>query len=188
MFNLQKYFSLKVTVICLAGLISCSDDSTRKISTEFISSDYPTTQMWNMTTTITDSGKVTSLIKAGYVSKFNRTEEKITHLDSGLYVEFYDGSSGKRTSVLTANRGIINDLTNDMEAFDRVKVVSSDNTILESEYLKWTETTQLVSSDKFVTITTPSEILQGTGFESDKQLKFYKIFKASGRAEVEKTK
>ena len=178
----------KFIFLSLTLFISCGDDSSHKLSTEFVSSDYPTTQMWNMTTTVSDSGKITSLIKSGYVAKFNRTESKITHLDSGLYVEFYDGKTGRRTSVLTANRGIINDLTNDMEAFDRVKVVSSDNTVLESEYLKWTEKTQLVSSDKFVTITTPTEILQGTGFESDKQLKFYKIFNASGRAEVEKVK
>lgn len=181
-----------IFILLLLGLqnlfFSCGNDQPMKISTEFVSSDYPTTQMWNMTTTVTDSGKITSLIKSGYVAKFNRSEAKLTHLDSGLYVEFYDRNSGKRTSILTANRGIINDQTNDMEAFDHVKVVSSDNTVLESEYLKWTEDTQLVSSDKFVTITTPTEKLQGTGFESDKQLKYYKIFKASGRAEVEKSK
>jgi LPS export ABC transporter protein LptC len=180
---------VKIAVsVCLPVLIflSCGSDSKQKVATEFISSDYPTTQMWKMNTTVTDSGKVSSIIRAGYVAKYNRTESKITHLDSGLYVEFYDAETGKRTSVLTSGHGLINDLTNDMEAFDHVKVVSEDSTILQSEYLKWTQSTQLVSSDKFVTITTPTEVLQGTGFESDKKLKYYKIFKASGRADVDK--
>ena len=178
--------NISSAIFFIAFFFSCGSDTAPKVSTEFISSDYPTTQMWKMNTVVTDSGKVSSIIRAGYVAKYNRTESKITHLDSGLYVEFYDAETGKRTSVLTSGNGLINDITNDMEAFDHVKVVSEDNTVLESEYLKWSQATQLVSSDKFVTITTPTEVLQGTGFESDKKLKYYKIFKASGKAEVDK--
>lgn len=165
---------------------SCGDDSNQKIATEYTPTNAPTNQVWGMTTTITDSGKVSSVIKAGYVTKYSRTDAKKTFLDSGIVVEFYDQASGKLTSVLTAKKGIIDDLTKDMEAMIMVKVNSENGTILETEYLKWTKSTQLVTSDQYVKITKPNQVLTGTGFQSDRKLQNFKIFKASGEAELGK--
>lgn len=172
-------------IFCCSLLGGSCADSDQKIVTELLPSGAPTNQLWNMTTTLSDSGRITSIIKAGYTSKFGRAEESKTHLDSSVYVQLFD-VNGKLTSTLTCGRGIIDDLTKDMEAFDRVKLVTEDGTILESEYLKFLQTTGKISSDRFVTITKPTQTLRGTGFESDREVINFKIFKASGEAEVEK--
>lgn len=180
--KLKPQHSLFLSILFM--LASCAD-SDQKIVTEFLPSGAPTNQLWKMTTTLTDSGRVTSIIKAGYTAKFGRAEESKTHLDSSVYVQMFD-KNGKLTSTLTCGRGIIDDITKDMEAFDRVKLVTQDGTILESEYLKFLQTTGKISSDRFVTITKPTQTLRGTGFESDREVINFKIFKASGEAEVEK--
>ncbi|MBN8571587.1 MAG: LPS export ABC transporter periplasmic protein LptC [Ignavibacteria bacterium] len=44
----------------------------------------------------------------------------------------------------------------------------------------WKNKTQKVYSDVFVRITTPKEIIEGVGFESDQNLTNYKIYQVSG--------
>ncbi|MBN8706443.1 MAG: LPS export ABC transporter periplasmic protein LptC [Bacteroidetes bacterium] len=178
-----KYWISGFALLIFISFSSCAD-SDQKIVTELLPSGAPTNQLWNMTTTLTDSGLVKSIIKAGYTAKFGRAEESKTHMDSSVYVQMFD-EEGNLTSTLTCGRGIIDDITKDMEAFDRVKLVTQDGTILESEYLKFLQTTGKISSDRFVTITKPTQILRGTGFESDRNVINFKIFKASGEAAVE---
>jgi hypothetical protein len=44
----------------------------------------------------------------------------------------------------------------------------------------WSEERKKLYSTEFVRIESPTEILEGYGFESDQQLKNYTIFKPSG--------
>ncbi len=179
----MKKFLLHTLPVFFLLITSCGD-SDQKMVTELLPSGAPTNQLWTMSTTVTDSGFVKSVIQAGYTAKFGRAEESKTHLDSGVFVQMFN-EAGELTSTLTCQRGIIDDISKDMEAFNQVKLVTKDSTILESEYLKFLQTTGKISSNKFVTITKPGQVLRGTGFESDKDVVNFKIFKASGEAEVE---
>lgn len=174
---------MRLSCIVVFALIAGCGSPEQKVVTEFLASDAPTNQLWDMETMITDSGVAKSKIKAGYAAKYGRAGDSRTFLDSSVYVENYD-EAGTITSVLTCQRGIIDDVTKDMEAFNKVRVVNSDGTILESEYLKFTQSTGLLSSDKFVTITKPDQVLRGTGFESDRNIRNFRIFKASGEVDV----
>jgi hypothetical protein len=85
--------------------------------------------------------------------------------------------------VLTAKRGIVHDVTHDFEAHENVVVVSDSGTTLHTEDLFWTNATQRVHSPVFVDILSPTEHLQGQGFESDQALKHYIVFKPTGSRE-----
>jgi Lipopolysaccharide-assembly, LptC-related len=61
-------------------------------------------------------------------------------------------------------------------------VVSDSGVVVETEKLFWDNQRQLIHSDEFVKITSPKENLQGHGFESDQNLKNYKIFRVTGTA------
>lgn len=103
-------------------------------------------------------------------------------MDSTFRVDFFD-EFGKHTSFITANRAKVHP-NSDMEAFENVLVVSDDCTRVTTEYMKWTASDKKIRSDKFVTITKPTEILSGYGFESDQSLKNYRIFKVKGQMKV----
>ncbi len=168
-----------------AGLIlsfcSCEEKIKPSISPAAISRDVPTQESWNATITFTDSGRVTGILRAGHIADF--AEKKLTRLDSGITVDFYDEHQ-RHTSVLTAKRGVVNDFTHDFEAHENVVVVSDSGTTLRTQDLFWDNRLQKIHTPAFVDIASPTEQIQGQGFESDQSLKHYTIIQVTGQAKT----
>ena len=143
------------------------------------SASLPSQQSWNATVTFSDSGIVKAILKAGHISSYEGTRQ--TWLDNGVHVDFFD-ERGVHSSVLTSQLGKVDESTNNLEATGHVGVVSESGVVVETEKLFWDNNRQLIHSDEFVKITSPKENLQGHGFESDQNLKNYKIFKVTGTA------
>ncbi|MFC2130340.1 LPS export ABC transporter periplasmic protein LptC [Bacteroidota bacterium] len=126
-----------------------------------------------------DSSFTKAVLKAKRARVYQAQME--TLLDGGINVEFMSKQSGKRVSVLTADSARIDDKTKDMLAGGNVIVISdSSGTKLETSLLEWSHETQKLYSTEYVKITSPTETIQGYGFESDQNLSNYKIFKVSG--------
>jgi len=169
--------SVLLALIVLTG--SCSEEKLKPaVASSGIGQDVPSQESWNATITFTDSGRVTGILRAGHIAMF--ADRRFTNLDSNIAVDFYDQHE-RHTSVLTAKRGKVNDFTHDFEAHDNVVVVSDSGTTLKTEELYWSNTTQKVNTPAFVDITSPTEHIQGQGFESDQGLKRYTIFKVTGQ-------
>lgn len=143
------------------------------------STTLPSQESWNATVTFTDSGVVKAILKSGHISAFEGTKQ--TLLDKGVHVDFFD-EHGAHSSVLTSQTGKVDENTNNLEAIGNVVVVSDSGVVVETEKLFWDNQRQLIHSDEFVKITSPKENLQGHGFESDQNLKNYKIFRVTGTA------
>ena len=146
--------------------------------------EVPSQESWNATITFTDSGRITGILRAGHIQVY--ASKKITMLDSMVTVDFYDDQM-VHTSVLTARRGMVYDMTQDLEAHENVIVVSDSGSILRTESLFWTNRTQKIHTPEYVEITTPTEQIQGQGFESDRSLKNRIIYKVTGRAKTNKS-
>jgi LPS export ABC transporter protein LptC len=142
--------------------------------------DIPDQESWDATITFTDSGRVSGLLRSGYIAKF--LEDRFTLLDSGIVVDFYDDSR-RHTSVLTARRGKINDVTNDFEARGNVVVRSDSGTVLRTEELFWDNKKRKVTTEAYVEIVSPTEEIRGTGLESDQSLTNYTIKRVTGRVQ-----
>ncbi len=150
---------------------------------EVDSKTIPHQESWNSTITISDSGIVNAIINAGYIRVYE--EPRRTLLSEGVVVDFYD-EAGVKTSVLTSLEASVNDLTNDLEAWGNVVVVSeSDGTVLRTERLFWDNRRELIHTPEFVRIVSPHEKIQGTGFEAEQNLKNYRIFKVSGESQTQ---
>ena len=98
----------------------------------------PAQESWDAQIIFTDSGRVAGVLHAGHIAMY--TDRKYTVLDSGITVDFYNERE-QHTSVLTARRGRVNDVTNDFEAHDHVVVISDSGTVLKTEDLFWTNVT-----------------------------------------------
>ena len=137
-------------------------------------------ESWNSVIQFTDSGMTRGVLKAGHLWVFNN--ENVTYLGDSIRVDFFD-DRGRHTSYLTADSGIVNNQTNDLEAIKNVYAHSDSGTSLWTQKLFWNNKTQKVTSDLFVKIVSPKETLQGVGFESDRDLRNYRIFNVSGEAQ-----
>ncbi|MFZ1730265.1 MAG: LPS export ABC transporter periplasmic protein LptC [Bacteroidota bacterium] len=174
---------LLALLFLLLAFTACDEEKAKPKMSGFKSDQLPTQESWNSKVTFSDSGRVRAILTAGHIRMFD--EERETFIDSGLVVDFFE-RNGKHSSVLTSRRGRVDDRTRDLEAFDNVVFRSDSGTVVETEYIFWDSALKKVRSDRFVTITSARERLQGYGFEADQGLKNYTVFgKVSGQAEIE---
>jgi LPS export ABC transporter protein LptC len=167
----MKYLIL-ITLTLL--LISCKTERLKPpIDYSFKEEDIPIQESWNSEVTFSDSGKIKAILYSGHILIFPQRNE--TLIEKGVKVDFYDENNIK-TTTLTSKRGRVDDLTNDLYAIDSVIVYSDSVTIL-TELIKWRNDDRKIVSDKFVTILSPNEKIQGYGFESDQSLKNYTIYR-----------
>ena len=134
---------------------------------------------WDVNVVFVDSSFTKAILKARRARVYNGPME--TLLDSGLKVDFFSRESGARISHLTADSARIDDRTKNMLARGNVVVISDSSARkLETSVLSWDNKTQKFYSSEFVKITSPDEVIQGYGLESDVQLSKYKILGVSG--------
>jgi LPS export ABC transporter protein LptC len=180
--HVRRYFYSTFLIVAIFLFSGCEDKVKPSILTGVNSDDLPQQESWNCTITVTDSGRVKAIIKAGHLRYFEETMQ--TELSDGVYVRFFSNTTGKQTSYLISKEAIIDETTNDMEARKDVLVVSSDSSRLRTERLFWDNKRQLIYTPDFVTITSSKDRLQGHGFEADQSLKYYRIFRVTGKAQT----
>ena len=164
-----------------ASFIGCEEKLKPTVIT--VSKNFPDQESWNSTIVFTDSGVTKGILKAGHAVVFNNQNK--TYLGDSVRVDFFD-EDGKHTSYITSDSGVVDDQTNDLEAIRNVYAHNDSGTSLWTQRLFWNNKMQKVTSDVFVKIVSPSETIQGVGFQSDRDLRNYTIFNVSGESKAAK--
>lgn len=172
---MTKLINIVTVFLILIQFYACEEKFTPS-QTYYNTDSSPVQESWNSTVVFSDSGNIKAILTAGHISVYKN--KMVTVIDSNAKVEFF--KNGVLVSTLTGKSGIVDDKTKDIEIYDSVYVVNNEGSELKTQKLKWTNSTQKVSSDVFVQIKTPSESVEGIGFESDQNLKNYRIFDVSG--------
>lgn len=161
-----------LTIIFIAP--GCGEQKIKPgINTTLNTEELPAQESWNSTMFFTDSGATKAVLRSGHIRMYEKSQS--TLLDSGVHVDFY-GPAENITTVLTSLRGRVNDATKDLYAIDSVVAVSDSGVTLKTEELMWRNKDKKIVSEKFVTIVSPKEEIQGYGFESDQALRNYVIY------------
>jgi LPS export ABC transporter protein LptC len=163
---------LIVPLLLLLMLSFCSEEKIEPQSDNSADvAEMPSQESWNSEVTFTDEGKIQAVLFSDHLEMYDT--KKVTLLQK-IKINFY-GRDQKISSMLTAKRGRVNDLTKDMYAIDSVVAVNDSGTVLRTEELMWRNKDKKIVTDKFVTINSPKENIQGYGFESDEHLNNYVI-------------
>lgn len=134
--------------------------------------ELPSQESWNSTVTFSDSGKIKAILWTGHLRKYD--EKRETLLDENLKVDFYNDEQIK-TTTLTSKKGRVDEISNDLYAIDSV-LVYSDSITIKTQEMMWRNKDKKIVSNKFVTLISPQEKIEGYGFESDQNLKNYVIY------------
>ncbi len=175
---------MKMLPVLLLGIfilfIAACGNNESKPSQSAETKIYPDQESWDTTVLITKDGKTVGVLRAGHVQKFSR--ENLTILEDSIQVDFYDGQ-GNHKSVLTAQGGRINDITQDMEAYGNVVVVSDSGITLYTDTLKWDNKAEKIYSEIPIMLTTEeNDTLYGDSFKSSPDLMNYEIVNPHGRS------
>ena len=156
-------------------LSSCTKESIEELPSK---EGMPDQESWGVNIILTDQGMIRAKVRSGHLEKYN--EKEFIMLDSSVTVDFFD-SHEEHTSVLTSNMAEVNQSSNDMRAIGNVVAVSDSGISLHSETLTWESNDEkLRTKDKIMITTLEGDTLYGIGFESDSDLKNWKIIHPSG--------
>ena len=138
----------------------------------------PDQESWGVNIILTDQGIIRAKVRSGHLEKYN--EKEFIMLDNSVIVDFYDDKE-QHTSVLNSNKAEVDQKSNDMKAIGNVVAISDSGITLFSETLIWdSKEERLHTKDKIMITTLESDTLYGVGFESDSDLKNWKIINPSG--------
>ncbi len=139
----------------------------------------PTHVSYNVDIMLADSSFIRARVRADVARV--REDRQQTELSGNVRVVFFQRRSSEVGATLTCDSVIIDDRSMDMTALGSVVVVSdSTHTTLRTSKLTWTHSVQRVRSDQPVRIESPTEKIDGVGFESDQYLTDYRIFRVRG--------
>ncbi len=178
----MKYVTVLFIILLFAG---CGGQKVKPtVNSSLQVSKLPEYEGWDETVFFSDSGKTRAVLYYDRLRKYDQPQE--TLLDT-IKVKFFN-EQGKQTSVLTALKGKVNDITDDLYAIDSVVAVNDSGVTLRTQELMWRNKDKKIISDKFVTITSPKEKIQGYGFESDQDLNNYVIYNITYVTRLDTTK
>lgn len=174
---------MRVLLIFLFFIVSCSKEN-NEISIKS-SSDYPDQESWGVTIILSDAGIERARIESDHLEKYNKKEFII--LNDSVKVDFFDKQE-KHVSTLFSSYAEVNQSSNNMVAIGGVIAVSDSGITLFTDTLIWNSKQEKMYTDDSIMITTDTQdTLYGIGFESDSDLKNWKILKPSGVAANEKS-
>ncbi|MFC2094693.1 LPS export ABC transporter periplasmic protein LptC [Bacteroidota bacterium] len=168
----MKYIIFPIIIwLCIYG---CSKEKVEpSVNVRLTAERIPDQESWNSTIFFTDSGKTKAILNAGHIMVYSKTKE--TLLDDNIRVDFYNNEE-VHTTTLTAKRGKVDERTNNLWAMDSVVAVNDSGIVITSDEMMWRNKDKKIVSDKYVTIVSPKEKIEGYGFESDQNLRNYIIY------------
>lgn len=177
-------FSLGITFVAVVSCSELSQDDTRKVNEALNDSLISSTETWDLDMTLIEEGLKKVRVRGSYAATYNLPELKETQIKGPVFIEVYDSTGAVKTEV-TSDRAIYRAEDAEFELFGNVQVDTRDNRHLESEYLKWVQSDNYLSTPQFVIITTPQDSLAGTGFTGTTDLSSYTIKEPKGRVTVD---
>jgi LPS export ABC transporter protein LptC len=161
-------------IIILLFIFGCKKEKVEPtVNVKLSAEEIPDQESWNSTIFFTDSGRTRAILTAGHLKVFSNTKE--TLLDSNIRVDFYNNKE-IHTTRLTSKRGRVDERTNNLYAIDSVVAVNDSGIVITSDVMMWRNKDRKIVSDKYVTIVSPKEKIEGYGFESDQNLRNYIIY------------
>ena len=176
---------ISLALILLFCMASCSSFSDRKVK-KMMSADTTlfTQEGTNVTVNYTDSGNLKATIFAPQLIGYRKDGNEIIKMPKGVKGDFYN-EQGEKESSLTAEKGISYQTQKITEVMQNVVVVNKKGERLNTEKLVWDQKKQMIYTDKFVKITTPTEILTGDGMQSSQDFTNWVIMKPRGRIAIQ---
>lgn len=170
---ISKLFK-KLTIFSILFLASCSKNDTL----DEISKDVHDQLSTSIEITLTKKGNITATINSEILKKNNQSLQ--LELYDNVNVNLFD-ENFEHKSLIKSQSAIVNEKENRMKAYGNVIVTSNDGKILMTDSLSWDN-----NSDKIYTnsnlefITSYTDTLYGTGFESNIDLTDWNILKPRG--------
>lgn len=177
----HKFVFSVFRIICLVAVVLCFSSCENNLDTVNLITAKDKTPLGseeNATIVYTDSAKAKFKLTAPLIESYGGTDPYQV-APNGILVDFYDDSN-RVNGYISANYAIRHEKTNIMEADNNVVVLNKKGEKLNTEQLFWDENKHRIYTNKYVQITTATEIIYGDGLESNEDFTRYTITNIRG--------
>jgi LPS export ABC transporter protein LptC len=185
--NIKSLFLTSASSIILLlafAFSSCTPNKPEEIKALTNREVIPSLKVKDLTTVITDSGKVKYRFVTPELLKFDQKSEPTIEFPSGLHLFIFNDIEEVEAQIKCKN-AIYHQNEELWELRHDVEAVNVKGEVINTELLFWDGKKRLIYSNQFIKITRQDRISTGYGFESDEQLVNFKIKNFSGEFEVE---
>lgn len=172
-------------ILFLCLLLSACHNDQKEIDALVNKSTLQEDHADNVTIIYSEAGKVKARLFAKEFIRNEIARPPYTDMKKGLRVEFYNDST-KVENTLTARYARIYENQNNVLIRDSIVVVNKKGDMLNTEELVWNQKLQKFYTEKFVRITTPTQVMFGDGLEANEDFSWYQIKNLKGFVKVDK--
>lgn len=179
----------KLVLIFSIALISnscteLSEYDSQQVQAALNDSLITTTESWDVEISLMRKGRIRMIIDGSHSVQYQSEENKRTTIDGPVYVQLFD-TTGTLETEAWSKEAVYYDDIREFELLDSVRVQTIDDRQLFTDYLKYIQDSDRISSPQFVTIITPTDSISGRGFSGLTDLTSYTITEPRGRLIVE---
>lgn len=127
-----------------------------------------------------DSSLIFFSLRTPHIRDYAKDDIPYTEYPEGIEVVHFKHYPLDTSAKLTANYAVRWPQKKMWEAKSKVVCMNVKKEVLNTEYLVWDETKKKIYTDKFVKITTPTDIITGDGMEANQDFTNWKIKKVRG--------
>jgi len=168
---------IMVTVVTVTMFFSCKDNF-KEVQNIGLLSDKPITEADNINTKYTDSGRLKSHLISPKMLDFSNRKFSFVEFPQGIDFTIYD-EKGNKNNVLADFALIYND-TNLIDLQGNVVVTTHSNDTLFTEQLFYDQKREWMFTNKPVKFRRNNEIINGTGFDSNRSFTNARVLEMSG--------
>jgi LPS export ABC transporter protein LptC len=183
----HKNIKFKSIAALLWGAVlfsSCTNNNISQISAFNHPPGAPEVVATDIEILFSDSAVIRFKLNAPSLKIYEDEEEPFTEFPEGFSLLQYN-SNEEVTSSIKALYGKHFEKKSLWEARQNVVAITESGDTLKTELLFWDEMKDIIYSDQFVKFIQKEQIITGTGFESDLQMKKWHIKKVKGTVVIE---
>lgn len=175
-----------VILSAIVALSSCKPNKPEEIKELTNREELPSLTIEDLTTTITDSGRIKYRFMTPEMMQFDKREKPTIEFNKGLHLIVFNKEE-EIDAQIKCKQAIYHQSDELWELSNDVEAVNTTGDVINTELLFWNIKKKTIYSDKFIKITTQTEIITGYGFESDEKMENYKIKNISGILSINET-
>ncbi len=184
---LHQLSTVAGSILLLATVLffpSCAPNKPEEIKELTNREELPRITYRDLHSTITDSGKIRYRFTTPLMQQFDQREEAAIEFPQGLHLYVYNNLE-EIDAQIKCKQATYHQTKDLWELRKDVEAINLDGEVINTELMYWDMSAKTLYSDQFIKISTETEIITGTGFESDERMENYKIKNISGILQVE---
>ena len=174
------YYLLAVLLVMLS--FGC-ESNFKEIQKDNFSDFVPSSDADEINLKYTDSGRITAILISKKMLDYAVVDFPFTEFPKGIHVTLYDKNAKK--TVVTSNYAVSYKQTGIIDLQGKVKIVSDDGQILETNQLYFDQKNEWFFTEKKFKFTSPKGVSYGEGIDFSKDFKKVNSQKISGQVQSE---